>query len=322
MKRILSGITPSGQPHIGNYFGMMKQLIDLQKPENLVYFFISDQHAFTSRRPREDFIKNRDNAILDWLALGADPEKSIIFRQSDVPAHTELAWYLSCFAPMGLLERAHAYKDKTAKGLEANVGLFTYPILMAADILLYDIDLVPVGKDQKQHVEMARDIAEKFNHECGDIFKLPEPLIQESVMTIPGTDGAKMSKSYGNTIEIFSDEKTMKKKIMSIQTGSEALGTPLNPDTCLVIQLHKLFGNPAVKTLEAEYRSGAIGYGHSKQALFEYMWEYFRGARDKRSELEKDPTYIAQILEKGAQKAHSYADKKLHEVRKALGVEL
>ncbi len=321
MKRILSGITPSGQPHIGNYFGMMKQLIDLQKPENLVYFFISDQHSFTSRRPREDFIKNRENAILDWLALWADPEKSVIFRQSDVPAHTELAWYLSCFAPMGLLERAHAYKDKTAKGLEANVGLFTYPILMAADILLYDIDLVPVGKDQKQHVEMARDIALKFNNEHENTFVLPEPLIQESVMTIPGIDGAKMSKSYGNTIEIFSDEKTMKKKIMSIQTGSESLGTPLDPDTCLVIQLHKLFGNPAVETLETEYRSGAIGYGHAKQALFEYVWEYFRWAREKREKLEKDPAYIADILEKWAKQASEYANKKLHQVRSALGIE-
>jgi tryptophanyl-tRNA synthetase len=321
MKRILSGITPSGQPHIGNYFGMMKQLIDLQKPENLVYFFISDQHAFTSRRPREDFIQNRENAILDWLALGADPEKSIIFRQSDVPAHTELAWYLSCFAPMGLLERAHAYKDKTAKGLEANVGLFTYPILMAADILLYDIDLVPVGKDQKQHVEMARDIAEKFNHECEHILKLPEPLIQESLMTILGTDGAKMSKSYGNTIEIFADEKTLRKKVMSIQTGSEPLGTSLNPDTCLVIQLHTLFHNPDTATLQEQYRSGAIGYGHAKQALFEYMWEYFRSAREKRAELEKNPAFVSQILQNGAEKAREYADKKLHEVRKALGIE-
>jgi len=322
MKRILSGITPSGQPHIGNYFGMMKPLIDLQA-DNLVYFFISDQHAFTSQRPREDFIRNRDNAILDWLALGANPDKSIMFQQSDVPAHTELTWYLSCVTSIGLLERAHAFKDKTAKWLEANVGLFTYPILMTADILLYDLDFVPVWKDQKQHVEMARDIGEKFNHAYGPVFPLNfEALINESVMTIPGLDGAKMSKSYGNTIEIFADEQTMKKKIMSIQTGSEPLGTSLDPEKCLVIQLHKIFGNPGVVTLEENYRTGIIGYGHAKQALFDYMWEYFKPAREKRAELKKNPKYVADILQKWGEKARAYADNKLHEVRKALGIEL
>jgi tryptophanyl-tRNA synthetase len=322
MKRIFSGITPSGQPHIGNYFGMMKPLIDSQTPDNLVYFFISDQHAFTTKRPREDFIRNRDNAILDWLALGADPEKSIFFLQSSVPAHTELAWYLSCTAGMGLLERAHAFKDKTAKGLEANVGLFTYPILMAADILLYDLDCIPVGKDQKQHIEMARDIGEKFNATYGPVFPLTfEAAIDENVMTIPGTDGAKMSKSYGNTLEIFSDEKTLRKKVMSIQTGSEPLGASLNPDTCIVMQLHTILGNPDIQSLRDSYVAGTIGYGHAKQALFEYIWEYFRVAREKRAELEKDPGFITQILTQGAEKAHSYADKKLHEVRKALGIE-
>ncbi len=223
---------------------------------------------------------------------------------------------------MGLLERAHAFKDKTAKGLEANVGLFTYPILMAADILLYDLDLIPVGKDQKQHIEMARDIGEKFVNAYGPVFPLNfEAMIDENVMTIPGTDGAKMSKSYGNTLEIFADEKSLKKKVMSIQTGSEPLGASLNPDTCIVIQLHRIFGNTEVATLEKQYRSGEIGYGHAKQALFGYMWEYFREAREKRAELEKNPDFIAKILAQGAAKANDYAGKKLHEVRKSLGIE-
>ena len=209
MTRILTGMTPSGIPHIGNYFGMMKQAKELQdNPQNECFYFVSDLHSFTSKRDPELFKTNSEASVLDWLALVVDPDKTIFYRQSDIRAHTEMLWYLSCITPFGLMERAHAFKDKTAKGMEANVGLFTYPILMAADIILYDIDIVPVGKDQAQHVEMARDLAQKFNHHFGDTFVLPESQIKEEVQTIPGLDGAKMSKSYGNTIEIFADEKT------------------------------------------------------------------------------------------------------------------
>ncbi|NJP03744.1 tryptophan--tRNA ligase [Candidatus Gracilibacteria bacterium] len=213
MTRILTGIQSSGNPHWGNYFGMMKPMLKFQEEKkNEMFFFIADLHAFTSVHDPAVFRANQKNIVLDWLALGLDPERSLFYRQSDVPAHSECFWYLMCMTPMGLLERAHSYKDKVAKGLDANVGLFTYPMLMAADILLYDAEVIPVGKDQKQHVEMARDIAQKFNHHFGETFVLPEPGIQKEVETIPGLDGQKMSKSYGNTISIFEDEKSLKKR--------------------------------------------------------------------------------------------------------------
>jgi len=213
MARVLSGIQASGDPHIGNYFGMMKPMVDLQNEgKHEMFFFLADLHAFTTKRSAEEFRENQKNAVLDFLACGADPEKSLFYRQSDIPAHTELSWFLACRTPMGLLERAHSFKDKKAKGLDANAGLFTYPVLMAADILLYSAEVIPVGKDQKQHVEMARDIAQKFNHEFGETFVLPDAKIDENVMTIPGLDGEKMSKSYGNTIPIFATEKDLKRK--------------------------------------------------------------------------------------------------------------
>lgn len=319
--RILTGMQASGDPHIGNYFGMMKPSVELQNNGgHECYYFIADLHAFTTNKDPKVFTENQKNVVLDWLAVGIDPEKSVFYRQSDIPAHTELAWYLLCQTPMGLLERAHSYKDKTTKGLEANTGLFTYPVLMAADILLYDAEIIPVGKDQKQHVEMARDIAQKFNHTYGETFILPEPQIQEAVQTIPGLDGQKMSKSYGNTIEIFADEKNMKKKIMSIQTDSKDLGERLDPDSCLVFRLHTLFENPNLETLRDQYKNGDIGYGDSKKQLFALVWEYFSEARKRRVKLQKDPKQVDDILWNGAMKAAEVANEKLMLVRERLGL--
>ena len=319
--RILTGMQASGNPHIGNYFGMMKPSVELQNEgKHDCYYFIADLHAFTTNKDPKVFIENQRNVVLDWLAVGINPEKSVFYRQSDIPAHTELAWYLLCQTPMGLLERAHSYKDKQAQGLETNAGLFTYPVLMAADILLYDAQIIPVGKDQKQHVEMARDIAQKFNHHYGETFVLPEPQIKEEIQTIPGLDGQKMSKSYGNTIEIFGEEKSMKKKIMSIQTDSKELGEPLDPGNCLVFQLHTLFENPDLEVLRAQYKNGEIGYGESKKQLFEFVWEYFAAARKVRTKLEKDKKLVDEILWNGAIKAAEVANEKLMLVRRRLGL--
>lgn len=323
MARILTGMQSSGDPHIGNYFGMIKPAIELQNAgDNECFYFIADLHSFTSNKDGKLFAQNQKNCVLDWLALGLDPEKSVFYRQSDIRAHTEMMWYLLCFTPMGLLERAHSFKDKVAKGLETNVGLFTYPMLMTADILLYDAEVIPVGKDQKQHVEMARDIAQKMNHHFdSELFVLPEPEIDDSVKTIPGLDGQKMSKSYGNTIPIFGTEKEIKKKIMSIQTESVELGDPINPETCKVFAFHELFENPNLKTLESQYKNGEIGFGESKKQLFELVWEYFAPARVRREKLEKDPDQVVEILRKGAQKASVIAEKKLEKVRKKFGLD-
>ena len=321
MTRILTGMQSSGKSHLGNYFGMMKQAKALQdNPDNDCFYFVADLHSFTSKQDPVLFKENQLSGVLDWLALVIDPEKSVFYRQSDIRAHTELLWYLSCLTPFGLMERGHAFKDKTTKGLEANVGLFTYPILMAADIILYDAEIVPVGKDQAQHVEMARDLAQKFNHHFGETFVLPESQIKEDVQTIPGLDGAKMSKSYGNTIEIFADEKTMKKKIMSLKTESVEMGQPMNPETCNVMAYHRLFDNPNLAQLEAQYRSGSIGFGDSKAQLFELIWTYFAEARARRSELEANPDEVQRILTQGAQKASLIAEAKLQNVRCKFGL--
>lgn len=320
MTRILTGIQPSGQLHWGNYFGAIRPMIEAQKGSNEMFFFIADLHAFTTVRDPKIFRENQKNILLDYLALGLDPKKSLFYRQSDIFAHTELAWYLNCLCPIGLLERAHSFKDKKAKGLEANAGLFTYPMLMAADILLYSADKVPVGKDQKQHVEMARDIAQKFNNQFGDIFILPEPEIAEQVQTIPGLDGQKMSKSYGNTISIFEDEKTLKKQINSIKTASIEMGQPIDPATCPVFAFHKLFETSDLENLAGQYKTGDIGFGGSKKLLFETVWEHFRSARERRIELEKDFTKVEKIMQCGAEKAREIADKKLLAVRKAIGI--
>lgn len=321
MTRILTGMQSSGNSHIGNWFGMMKQAKELQSSsDNECLYFVADLHSFTSKQDPEIFRTNQMAGVLDWLALVIDPEKSTFYRQSDIRAHTELLWYLSCLCPMGLMERAHSYKDKTTKGLEANVGLFTYPILMTTDIILYDAEIVPVGKDQKQHVEMARDLAQKFNHHFGETFVLPEPQIKEDVQVIPGLDGAKMSKSYGNTIEVFADEKTLKKKIMSIQTDSVAMGAPIDPDTCNVMALHRLFENPNLSNLENQYRNGEIGFGDSKKQLFELVWDYFSEARTKRAELAAKPDLVEDILRQGAKTANTIAEAKLELVRERFGL--
>jgi tryptophanyl-tRNA synthetase len=320
--KILTGLQSSGNPHIGNYLGMIQQAIQLQNEgNNECFYFIADLHSFTSQRDRKVFQSNQERCVLDWLALGIDPEISTFYRQSDIRAHTELMWILLCQTSMGLLERAHSFKDKKAKGLEANAGLFTYPVLMAADILLYDAEIIPVGKDQLQHVEMARDIAQKFNHQFGEMFVLPEPKILKNMQTILGLDGQKMSKSYGNTIDIFDDEKSMKKKIMSIKTDSIPLGKPIDPENCLVFEFHKLFGNPNLDTIRSQYRSGEIGFGESKKQLFEFVWEFFRPAREKRKKLSLNKKYVQSVLEKGAQKSNSIAEKKLSKIRDVMGLD-
>jgi len=312
----------SGDPHIGNFFGMMKPMLKLQEnPKNEMIFFLADLHSFTTRRSAEDFRKNQKNAVLDWLATGINPEKSLFFRQSDVPAHSELAWFLACRTPLGMLERAHSFKDKKSRGLEANAGLFTYPILMTADILLYDAEIVPVGRDQKQHVEMARDIAQKFNHEFGETFVLPEAKIDENVAVVPGLDGTKMSKSYGNTIPIFAEEKELRKKIMSIKTESIPLGKPIDPEKCAVFAFHKLFENPDLENLREKYLNGKIGFGDSKKQLFELIWEYFSEARVRRAEFERDSGRVEEILRAGATRAREISERKLGEVRKKLGLD-
>ena len=318
-KRILSGIQPSGTLHIGNYFGMMKPALEMQK-DHECFYFIADLHAMT-QLPEPAVMRERTyNIALDFLACGLDPEKTTFFKQSDVPEVTELTWTLSCLSPMGLLERCHSYKDKTAKGLTANVGLFCYPVLMAADILIYNSDLVPVGRDQRQHLEVTRDLAARFNNQFGETFNLPDAVIRESVAQVPGTDGQKMSKSYDNILEIFGSHKKMRKKFMKIVTDSTPLEEPKNPDNCNVFNLFKLFASDdEVEVLRKRYENGGMGYGTAKQELFDKYWEYFRPYREKRQELENSPDYVEKVLEKGASHARYIAGEKLTQVKKATG---
>lgn len=320
MKRSLSGIQPSGVLHIGNYFGAIKQFVELQN-EYEGFYFLANYHALTSSPKGEDLKNNTINVILDYLALGLDPEKSTLFLQSDVPEHTELSWILSNVTPMGLLERAHSYKDKTAKGIKPNVGLFTYPVLMASDILIYSPDIVPVGKDQKQHVEITRDIATKFNETYGkEVFKLPKEKIVENVATVPGTDGDKMSKSYGNVINMFGSKKQLKKQIMNIVTDSTPLEEPKNPDNNIT-KLYSLFATEEeVNTLKEKFLAGNFGYGHAKTELFDKFMDYFAPFQKKREELLQNMDYVNEILKKGALKAREIATKKVDEVRDAVGI--
>lgn len=318
--RYLSGIQPSGDFHIGNYFGMMKRMIEMQDKSDL-FAFIVDFHALTSVSDSEKLRRGKQNAILDWLALGLDPDKCTFWVQSDVPEVTELAWILSCVTPHGLLERAHSYKDKVAKGLMPNLGLFTYPVLMAADILAYNANKIPVGKDQKQHVEMARDIAIKFNNHYGELFVIPEPEINEEVATVPGLDGQKMSKSYNNYIEIFAPENVIKKKVMAIQTDSTPVEAPKNPDTCNVFALYKLFANATeLAEMRQKYLNGGMGYGEAKKMLLEKILNYFAPFQNKRAELAKDPKKLEKIMQKGAEKARDIAGPILEKVRKKVGL--
>jgi len=320
--RILSGIQPSGALHLGNYFGMMRPAIELQE-KGEAFYFIADYHSMTSLTDAAQRRKNTLDVALDFLACGLDPKRTVFFRQSDVPEVTELTWLLSTVTPMGLLERAHSYKDKTAKGIAPSHGLFAYPVLMAADILIYDSNLVPVGRDQKQHVEMTRDIAIKFNEQYGQTFVIPEPQIRDEVAVVPGTDGQKMSKSYGNTIEIFGDEKAIKKKIMGITMDSRTPAEP-KPDAGknLAIQLLKLVAPVEVgKDFENRLRAGGLGYGDLKKALFENYWNYFADARKKRAELSADLNYVNKILAAGAIKARTLAQEVLKRARKNCGLE-
>ena len=320
MKRSLSGIQPSGTLHLGNYFGAMKQFIENQdKYEG--FYFVADYHSLTSLTKPELLRESTKNIILDYLALGLDPEKCTLFLQSDVPEHVELSWLLSNVTPVGLMERGHSYKDKIAKGLFPNTGLLTYPILMAADILIYDSDVVPVGKDQKQHLEMARDIAMKFNQQYGvEFFKLPEPLIMENLAVVPGTDGQKMSKSYGNTINMFAPKNFLKKQVMSIVTDSAELEAPKNPDNN-ISQIYKLFvSEEKYQEMRAKFMAGGYGYGHAKKELLEAILEYFKDARARREELEKNPEYIEEVLRKGALKAREIARKKITEAKQIVGL--
>jgi tryptophanyl-tRNA synthetase len=320
--RILSGIQPSGALHLGNYFGMMQPAIELQE-QGEAFYFIADYHSMTSLFDAAQRRKNTLDVALDFLACGLDPQKAVFFRQSDVPEVCELAWLLTTLTPMGLLERATSYKDKIAKGLAPNHGLFAYPVLMAADILIYDSNVVPVGRDQKQHVEMTRDMAIKFNETYGPTFVLPEPQIRESVAVVPGMDGQKMSKSYGNTIEIFGEEKATRKKIMGIVMDSR---TPAEPkpdaDKNLAIQLIKLVEEKAkADAVEERLRAGGMGYGDLKKQLFESYWNRFAEARKKRAELAANLDYVNGVLAEGAAKARVLAQSVLKRARKASGLE-
>jgi tryptophanyl-tRNA synthetase len=318
--RILSGIQSSGVLHIGNYLGMMRPAIALQA-EGEAFYFIADYHALTSLKDPRAMRENSRRVAVDFLACGLDPERAALFRQSDVPQVTELAWILSTVTPKGLLERATSYKDKVARGLSASAGLFTYPVLMAADILIYDSDLVPVGKDQKQHIEIARDLAVKMNETFGEILKLPEPRIQAATGVVPGVDGQKMSKSYGNTIDIFGDEKEMRKQVMSIVTDSSPIEAPKDPDSSTIFQLYSLFAtNEETAAIREAFRRGGTGYGDFKKQLFAKLWDYFAPMRKRRTEILADPRYVDGVLERGAQRANEVADKVMARVREAVGL--
>jgi tryptophanyl-tRNA synthetase len=318
-KRFLSGIQPSGKLHLGNYFGAIKQHIALQE-EGPSFYFIADYHALTTVQDAERLAEYTRDAALDYLALGLDPGKAVFYRQSDVPEVTELAWILSTVTNMGLLERAVSYKDKIDKGIEASVGLFTYPVLMAADILIVRSDVVPVGQDQVQHIEMTQDMAGKFNRAYREVFPIPTHRLDVGAK-VPGIDGQKMSKSYGNTIEIFAEGKPLKSKVMSIKTDSTPLGQPLNPDTCTVVALYGLFATAAEKADLAErYRAGRIGYGDSKKLLLEKIEAHFAAARDQRKQLAANPDYVEDVLREGARKARAEAQQTVALVREAVGL--
>ncbi|HVS52835.1 MAG TPA: tryptophan--tRNA ligase [Opitutaceae bacterium] len=320
--RTLTGIQPSGSLHLGNYLGAMRPAIEAQA-RGECFYFIADYHSMTSLLDPAERRRHTRDVALDWLACGLDPKHSVFWRQSDVPEVTELMWMLGTLTPMGLLERAHSYKDKIAKGIAPNFGLFAYPVLMAADILLFDTNRVPVGRDQQQHLEMTRDIAIKFNQTYGETFVVPEADIREDLATVPGLDGQKMSKSYGNTIELFGDEKATRKKIMGIVMDSRTPAEP-KPDAekNLAIQLLKLVAPADVaRDFEARLRAGGLGYGDLKKALFEHYWNFFAAARARRAELVANPDYVDSVLRDGAEKARAVASVVLQRARKASGLE-
>ncbi|MHC4638359.1 MAG: tryptophan--tRNA ligase [Planctomycetota bacterium] len=318
--RILSGIQPSGRLHIGNFFGAMRQHLHLQS-ENEAFYFIADYHALTSNPSPDDVTSYSLDVAMDYIALGLDTEKTVFWRQSDIPEVTELSWILSCITPVGLLQRCTSYKDKVAQGLSPNHGLFAYPVLQAADILIYNSDLVPVGADQKQHIEVTRDIAIRFNNTYGEILTVPKEYIIESVAIVPGLDGRKMSKSYDNTVEIFESEKSVKKKIMRIVTDSTPVEEPKDPENCTVFALLKLVASAEeLVQWEQRYRSGGMGYGEAKKRLVELIIEYFQPYRQKRKELENNLDYVRELLAKGADRARAVASETISRVREAVGL--
>jgi len=318
--RVLSGIQPSGRLHIGNFFGAIRQHLQLQV-DNDCFYFIADYHALTSNPTPADVTQYSLDVAMDYIALGLDTGKTVFWRQSDVPEVTELTWLLSCVTPMGLLQRCVSFKDKVAQGFSPNLGLFAYPVLQAADILIYKSDLVPVGADQKQHIEITRDIAIRFNNSYGEIFTLPKEYIIESVAVIPGIDGQKMSKSYGNTIEMFEPEASIRKKVMRIVTNSTPVEEPKDPDKCNVFALLKLVASPdELAEWENKYRSGGTGYAEAKKRLAELIIDYFKPYRQKREELEKNIVYVKEILTKGAERAKAVAAETLTQARKAVGL--
>jgi len=321
-KRSLSGIKPSGPPHLGNYLGMIRPAIDLQETHD-AFYFVADYHALTSTHSAELLKQHTYDITAVFLAFGLDPTRALMWRQSDVPEVTELSWVLSCVTSMGALERAHAWKaakDRGNEGAEVH-GLFAYPVLMAADILLYDSDVVPVGKDQVQHVEMARDMAQRMNHLFGDCLHLPASLVREEVQTIVGLDGRKMSKSYGNTIPVFLPPKKLRKQLMKIATDSKTMEEPKDPDTCTVYELYQLFATEAqAAEMAASYRAGGYGYGHAKQALFEVMNDHLTPYRDAFERLRPDEAALEAVLASGAERAREVARPVLERVRSAVGL--
>lgn len=318
--RVLSGIQPSGKLHIGNYFGAMRQNLALQA-EHEGFYFIADYHALTNSPKPADIRQWTLDVAMDYLALGLNPEKTIFWRQSDVPEVTELTWFFSCVTPLGLLQRCTTYKDKVAQGLSPNHGLFTYPVLQASDILIFKSNLVPVGADQKQHLEMTRDIAIRFNNVYGELFPLPKEHILETVAVVPGIDGRKMSKSYGNAIEIFEPENVVKRKIMGIITDSTPVDAAKDPDKCNVFAMLRLFASEQeIKEWEAKYRKGGTGYGDVKKRLVELMHAFFAPYRPIRKELEDNPGRVEKILLDGAQRARAIARQTINEVREAVGL--
>ncbi len=318
--RVLSGIQPSGKLHIGNYYGAMRQHLSLQNEHNCFYF-IADYHALTSNPPPDEIAGHTLDVAMDYIALGLDTEKTVFWRQSDRPEVTELTWLLSCVTPTGLLQRCTSYKDKIAQGLSPNHGLFAYPVLQAADILIYDSDIVPVGADQKQHIEVTRDVALRFNNTYGEVFTIPQEHIIESVAVVPGVDGRKMSKSYGNTIGIFEPENSIKKKIMRIVTDSTPVEEPKDPDKCNVFALLKLVASPEeLGEWDSKYRNGGMGYGQTKKRLAELVIEYFQPYRQKRAELESNIDYVKKVLTDGAERAGAVAGKTLENARRAVGL--
>ncbi|HEY4490310.1 MAG TPA: tryptophan--tRNA ligase [Candidatus Paceibacterota bacterium] len=321
-KILVSGIQPSGKPHIGNYFGMMRQTVEMQK-EYESRIFIVDLHALTSLQDPKEMSENIVDIAIDYLSIGLDPKSTLLYKQSDVPEITELAWIFNCITTMPYLMRAHAFKDAEAKNREINVGVFDYPMLMAADILIHDADIVPVGFDQKQHLEIAADTAEKFNRIFGDTFNVPKAYIRENVGTIPGTDGRKMSKSYKNTINLFATEEEIKDAVMSITTDSKTVSDPKDPETDKVFAIHKLFTEgQEYDELRGRYQAGDIGYKESKEILIKNIIKFINPLREKRSEMEKNKSEIVEILKEGGKKARKIAEDKMSDVRKKIGVSI